>query len=172
MKRIVSLIAMISLMSVAYVAPNGKTLAQAPTHAGGSADQTDFQRYDGSYFARNDSGLKGKSSYLVLTTQAQFDAIFHPAATMGHNTFLPDKTFDTKMVVAAIYRADYLRKYDVTKVTAKGTALYVSYTFKDDSPGSARFNSPLILTVDRNHYSRVVFVANGKVARVVRVAPA
>jgi hypothetical protein len=46
-----------------------------------------FQRYE-SYFERNDSGLTGDTSYLVFTSQAQFDKIFHPAATGGQNNFL------------------------------------------------------------------------------------
>jgi hypothetical protein len=164
MKNIICLLAAISLLSVAQAS------ALAPGHPGGYEGKVDFQRYDGSYFERNDSGLKGKSSYVVLTSQSQFDAIFHPAPIMGHNTFLPEGTFNTKMVVATIHRANYVRKFDVTKVTARGRILYVSYMFKDDEPGGARFNSPLILAVDRDNYSRVVFVANGKVARAVPVA--
>ena len=72
----------------------------------GSEREPDFQRYD-SYFERNDSGLKGETSYLVFTSQAQFDRVFHPAPTMGPNGFLPEKAFDTELVIATVKRGRF-----------------------------------------------------------------
>ncbi|MGH9765541.1 MAG: hypothetical protein ACREDR_27910 [Blastocatellia bacterium] len=128
----------------------------------------DFQHYD-SYFEGNDSGLKGKTSYLVFTDKSKFDKIFHPAATMGDNSFLPENAFDTKLVIATIARGNFLRKYDLANVTAKNGRLYVWYTFKDSEDSSARFNSPLILAVDKGNYSQVVFMEKGKERRALRV---
>ena len=132
----------------------------------GSERQVDFKAYD-SYFEGNDSGLKGKTSYVVFTSQANFDKVFHPAATMGQNNFLPQHTFDTKLVVATIKRGNFLRTYELTKVTAKSGKLYVWYTVKDSADGSASFRSPLILAVDKDHYSQIVFMENGKRVRAI-----
>jgi len=133
---------------------------------GGAERELDFQRYD-SYFEGNNSGLKGKTSYLVFNSQAKFDKIFHPAATMGKNSFLPERAFQTKLVVATVTRGSFIRKYDLTKVTSKNGKLYVWYTIKDREEGSASFNSPLILAVDKKKYSQIVFMEDGKRAGAI-----
>jgi hypothetical protein len=158
MRQILCIVGMVTLMFA----------ARSSAQERGQERQVDFQRYE-SYFEKNDSGLAGKTSYLVITNQARFDAIFHPAPVMGQNAFLPDKAFDTKLVIATITRGNFLRKYEVTKMAAKNGALYVWYTFTDAQPSGARFNSPLILSVDKGDYSRVVFVEKNRGLRTVRV---
>src|SRR4051812_13498215 len=81
---------------------------QAFAQKAGSERALDFQRYD-SYFEGNNSGLKGETSYLAFTGQAQFDKIFHSAAVGGQNNFLPDNVFDSKVVLATIARGHFLR---------------------------------------------------------------
>jgi hypothetical protein len=121
-----------------------------------------FQRYDLSYFERNDTGLTARTSYMVLTRRAQFDKIFGVAPTISQNHFLPDNTFKTKAIIATIARGHFLRRYNDPKVTAKNGAIYVSYTVKDMPQNSATFASPLILAVDEGPYSEVIFVQDGK----------
>lgn len=152
-----------------YLLAAATLLFAAPASAQRRAAERElaFQRYD-SYFERNDSGLKGEKSYLAVTGQRQFDRVFHPAATMGTNNFLPDDAFKTKLVVATVKRGS-LRHYDDVKVSAKGSVLWVSYTAKDEGPGSATFASPLILAVDKGRYKEVVFVENGVRAGSVRL---
>ena len=122
----------------------------------------DFQRYDGSYFERNDTGLTAQSSYMVLTSRAQFDKIFGAAATGGQNNFLPDNLFKTKVVIAAITRGHFLRVYDSPKVTTKNGKIYVWYKVNDRQQESATYASPLILAVDKGRYSQVIFMQDGK----------
>lgn len=119
------------------------------------------QSYD-SYFERNDSGLTGDTSYLVFTSQEQFDKIFHPAATGGQNNFLPDNAFQTKMVVATIARGNFVRTYDSPRVTSKNGKLYVWYKVTDRKQESATYASPLILAVNKGRYSQVIFMQDGK----------
>lgn len=129
-----------------------------------------FQRYE-SYFEKNDSGLKGRTSYLVFTTQEQFDRIFHPATTMGQNNFLLENVFNSSIVIATIKRGRSLRWYKPSRITAENSVLYVWYTAWNSAPsGTATFNSPLILTVDKHNYSRVVFMENGKRVAVVSIS--
>jgi hypothetical protein len=81
---------------------------------------------------------------------------------MGQNSFLPEKAFQTKLVIAIVTRGRFIRKYDVTKVTAKNGKLYVWYKITDGDEGSASFRSPLILSVDKNKYSQIIFMEDGK----------
>ena len=127
----------------------------------GPERKLNFQRYGGSYFERNDTGLTAQTSYLVFTSQAQFDKIFGPAPTMGRNNFLPNNTFSTKMVFATIARGHFLRTYDDPKVTTKNGTVYVWYKVKDAQQASATFASPLILAVDKGQYSEIIFMENG-----------
>ena len=135
---------------------------------GGEERKLDFQRYDSSYFEKNNSGLEGEKSYLVLTDQEQFDKVFGPAARMGKNTFLPRDTFESKIIVATIKRGSMRRYSDVT-VTEDDGVLMVTYTAKDDKPGSATYRVPLILAVDKGEYDEVVFMENGERAGAVKL---
>jgi hypothetical protein len=133
-----------------------------------TAAPVNFQEFH-SYFAKNNSGLKGERSYLALSSQKQFDRVFGPAATMGPNSFLPTDAFKSKVVVATIKRGGALRRYDNVKVTGERGKLFVWYDAKDDAPGSATYNSPLILAVDKGKYKEVVFMENGKKAGTARL---
>jgi hypothetical protein len=158
MKRIISLLALVALVCA----------VPAPAQNGSHGLAVSSERYDG-YFERNDSGLKGKTSYLAFTTRESFDKVFHPAPTMepGEVKFLPDDAFGSKLVVATVRRGSFTSIYDVTGVEARGRTLYVRYDVKDEPRSGATFASPLILAVDRAHYSRVVFVEGGRSAAVV-----
>jgi hypothetical protein len=150
-KRLLWIVAAITLTFV----------GQAFAKKTGPERKLDFQRYD-SYFERNDSGLKGQTSYLAFTSQEQFDKIFGAAATGGENHFLPENAFKTKLVVATIARGNFLRTYDSPKVTTKNGKIYVWYKTMDKRQESATYASPLILAIDKGRYSQVIFMQDGK----------
>lgn len=152
MKRILLIVVAIALAFV----------GQAFARKAGQERKVDFQRYDSSYFERNDTGLTAKTSYMVFTSRAQFDKIFGAAATGGQNDFLPDNAFNTKVVIAAIARGNFLRTYDSPKVTTKNGKIYVWYKVNDRQQESATYASPLILAVDKGRYSQVIFMQDGK----------
>jgi hypothetical protein len=128
-----------------------------------------FTVYNG-YFQSNKAGLKGPASYLVFTDEAAFNKVFGKAAVMGQKkTYLPMGAFESKMVVAVIKRGNALWTYKVDKVTADKGTLTVHYEAKSGRPSTARFASPLIISVDKDKYSSVVFVENGKKAETVKV---
>jgi len=155
MKRIPGIITAIMLTGVAQAFATDTTTA-------GLERKLEFKRYDSSYFERNDTGLTTQTSYLVFTSRPQFEKIFGLAPTMVQNHFLPNNTFDTKIVVAAIARGHFLRKYVEPKVTAARGMIYVWYKIKDAQQNSATFASLLILAVDKGQYSGVVFMEDGK----------
>jgi len=156
MKRIIFLMAVVTLLFAAQ--PSARAVAEERDVA--------FQRHDSSYFEKNNSGLKGEKSYLVLTDQAQFDKVFGPAARMGNNDFLPAGAFANKIVVATIKRGG-MRKYSDVSVKEQNGILLVSYTATDSKPGSATFNVPLILAVEKGNYSGVIIMENGERVGVV-----
>ena len=160
MKQVLYLVAIITFIFVADSAAQN-------VGAGGNISPVEFQQYDG-YFEKNNSGLKGKTSYLVLADQGQFDKVFGSVGTAGENNFLTPDVFKSKIVVAAIKRGG-MRHYTDVKVTTQNGKLYVRYAAKDDAPGSATFSSPLILAVDKGKYGEVVFLENGKKAGTAKL---
>jgi hypothetical protein len=123
----------------------------------------DAQVHSG-YFEKNNSGLKGDTSYLAFTDQEGYDKTFGTAVVMGKKqTFLPKDAFDNKIVVAVIKRGDAISQYDVEKVTADEGKLYVQYkAMPKGGGGTAKYASPLIVSVDKGKYNEVEFIENGK----------
>lgn len=160
MKQIFYIAALITLLFVV------EGLAQKK---GESEREIESQRYD-SYFEKNNSNLKGNTSYLVITTQNQFDKVFGVAATMGQNNFLPDEFFNSKLVVAAIKRGDSIQTYELERVIEKKGKLYLSYKTKKKEAKGAFYSSPFIIAVDKGNYSQVVFIENGKKVKAVSLS--
>lgn len=156
MKRIYVLVAATTLLFAAHV----------PVRGGGEERALKFQRHDSSYFEKNNSGLQGAKSYLVLTDQPQFDRVFGAAARMGANAFLPRGAFDNRIVVASIKRGT-MRRYSDVAVTEENGVLLVSYTATDAAPGGATYRVPLILSVELGAYNGVIFMENGERVGVV-----
>ncbi len=121
-----------------------------------------FVQHSG-YFESNKSGLKGDASYLALSSEADFKKLFGMAVVMGARAkFLPKNAFATKMVVATIKRGNRIYTYKVEDVTEREGVLTVRYSAEGKEGGTAKFASPLILSLDKGNYKRVVFVENGK----------
>jgi hypothetical protein len=124
----------------------------------------EFTLHDKGHFEKNNSGLKGDASFLLFTNREDFDKIFGVGFTMGgKEKVVPKDAFDTKIVVAAIKRGNSITEYTVEKVTNDDGTLYVQYTAKaKDARGTAKYNSPLILSLEKGKYKEVVFIENGK----------
>jgi len=129
-----------------------------------------FEQHSG-YFESNKSGLKGPVSYLVFTDRTDFDKVFGVAFTMGRRpNVLPKDAFKTRLAFAVIKRGDLIWTYKVEKVTAKEGTLTVTYAATSKAGGTARFASPLIVSVDKGDYSRIDFVENGKTVDTIKVS--
>jgi hypothetical protein len=152
-------VVVLPLIGVAAPAPDGDTAKGTPV---------EFDVYT-SYFEKNDSGLKGDSSYVTLADREAFDKVFGAAATMKKQTFLPKNAFDKKMVVAVIKRGSALVEYKVEKATEDDHVLYLQYTTKTGRIGSATYRSPLIVTVPKDRFKSIVFIEDGKKAETLKV---
>jgi hypothetical protein len=145
-------------------------LAAAPVPAEDKAkiNKIAFDVHNG-HFEKNTSGLKGDSSYLVFTDRPSFDKVFGIARVIGKQNFVPKGAFEKRMVVAVIKRGNALVRYKDEQVTADGKALTVRYTATKGPAGSARFHSPLIVSLPRDKYTSVTFVENGKKAETLKI---
>ena len=135
-----------------------------------------YQSYAGArYFERNDSNLKGDSSYLVFNSAEKFDRTFGAAAINGYNLFLPNNVFDSKLVIAMIKRGESIYEYNLKDVTLKKKKLFVRYDVspkngvvsraRDD--GGYSYSTSYFLTVDKSDYSEITFIENGKNVGIV-----
>ena len=134
----------------------------------GAADKDDVKALKhtvySSYFEKNNSGLKGDASYLALKSSEEFDKLFGVAAVGTKKpSVLPKGVFDENLVVAVIKRGDTTWIYNVEKVTESEGTLTVQYKASEGKGGgTAKFASPLVLSVPRGKVTKVVFVENGK----------
>ncbi len=124
--------------------------------------------YNG-YFEKNNSGLKGDSSYLAFSDGEAFGKIFGSARVGNMQKFLPKDAFDKLFVVAVLMRGNAIVDYKVEKVTAEDKTLYVEFTAKKGEPTTAKFSSPLILAVDKDKYTSVVFIETTKKVEKIEV---
>jgi hypothetical protein len=143
--------------------------ARADDKAEPKGDKIDFDVHNG-HFESNMSGLKGDASFLAFTDAKAFGAVFGTAAVMGKKyNYMPKDAFDKKLAAAVIHRGDAPWEYKVQKATADGDTVYVQYEATAGKATSARFASPLIVSVDKGKYARVVFIENGKKAGTAEI---
>lgn len=115
------------------------------------------------HFEKNNSGLKGEPSLLLIAGQKRFDAIFGSAFTMGAKpNVVPNGAFEKRLVAAVIHRGNAVWSYEVEKATVEGGTLTVRYKATAGKPGTATFASPMIVSVDKGAIKKVVFIENGK----------
>ena len=67
-------------------------------------------------------------------------------------------------MVAVIHRGNAASTYEVEKLTTEGDTLTVRYKATEGKAGTAKFASPMILSVDKGKFKKVVFIENGKEA--------
>lgn len=132
-----------------------------------------FDAYTKGYFVRNDSGLEGEVSFLALTSEAAFDAVFGFGALMGRQLdTLPPDAFDASIVVAVIHRGDAIWTYQVDGVDVHDHDLRVSYRAHQGEPSSScRFTSPLIVRLPRHGNANVQLIENGEPVATLHLDP-
>jgi hypothetical protein len=133
-------------------------------------DKVEFKIY-GPYFEKNTSKLKGDSSYLVLSEQKPFDDVFGSGFTSAKKPVLiPKDVFEKNLVVAVIKRGMSVTTYEVEKATLKDGTLTLTYkTTAKGGGGTAKFSSPLVISVPKKDVKSVEFVENGKKVETVKV---
>lgn len=127
-----------------------------------------FEVYSG-YFVSNKAKLDGESTWRIVNDKKSFDQIFGVAFVMGDRAKrLKPNTFEDQFVLTVITTGNFLAKYEVQSIVAKGTTLTVNYQVSRQDGGTATFTSPLILSVPRRNRSSVIFVENGKTVKTLK----
>lgn len=154
MKQILFLILLVILQTSLFAAEKG--------------EEVKFKSFTSPYFERNDSNLKGKSTYLVIPDSRTFQSIFGIGRTMGKApATVPDNAFENGLVLAVIKRGEGITHYKVEGVKVVEDNLIVSYQAAMDPPGTATFHSPIIFTVEKGKYKNVIFRENDKTVEKV-----
>lgn len=133
-------------------------------------DKVEFKTYARPYFEKNNSGLMGDQSFVVIADQATFDKTFGVGFVMGKKPdMLPKDVFDKQMVLTTIKRGP-IYTYSEVSVTGADGVLYFQYTADTKGAGgTAKFASPLIVAVDKGKWKSVVFVEGGKKVGTVEI---
>ncbi len=160
-----------TLLTMLFVLPlAGVALAADDKKDEAKGKAVEYKVHDKGYFEKNNSPLKdNEPAYAAFTTKDDFDKVFGVGFTMGNKeNVLAKDAFDTKVVAAAIKRGNALTKYEVEKVTSDDGTLYVQYKAETGDASTAKYASPLIVSVDKAKYKEVVFVENGKAGKPVK----
>lgn len=124
-----------------------------------------FDTYSG-YFVVNTFEPDAAESFLVITSQEQFDKVFGSAFVMGDKSHrLPKDAFATNIVLAAVKRGPATWEFKVQEASLKDGTVELKYTATSKPSDSATFACPLIVSVPKGTYKAVQFVENGKPAK-------
>jgi hypothetical protein len=132
------------------------------------AEQKDpiaWVRHEG-HFERNDSGLKGAKSFLVVDNLEKFESIFGVAAlglgpTRKQN-FVANETFKERIVLAAIYRGNSEPNISDINIRLENETLVIRYKLRPGRDAGFAMNVPLILSIPKQKYQKIEFYENGK----------
>lgn len=132
-------------------------------------ESTQFEIYSG-YFVSNKFEPNESTSHLVIHNQADFGQIFGTARVMRDpSNRLKSGTFDTHVVLAAVYRGPKIVTFEVDGASDVGNkVLELRYAASaadatNDGGGTASYACPLIVSVPKSDYSTVRFINNGSV---------
>jgi hypothetical protein len=130
-----------------------------------------FDTYSG-YFVSNKFEPKSAESFVVITTQKQFDRVFGAAFVMQDTSHrLPKEAFKSLIVVAAIKRGNTLVEYKVSNALEINGAVQLRYATLEKKSDTAKFASPLIVSIPKGKYAAIRFVENGKEVKTVEMPP-
>lgn len=135
------------------------------TFADDNADsnKAKFTHHTG-HFEKNNSGLKGDVSVLLIHNNVEFEKVFGtvPPLRGSNNNPIPNDAFKDHVIFAVITRAAAITEYSDISVAEKDSVWTVKFQSVTGAPGTANFASPLILRVPAGKITRVIFEANGK----------
>jgi len=117
-----------------------------------------FDTYSG-YFVSNKFEPDAKESFVVISSQGQFDQVFGVAFVMQDRSHrLPKEAFKSNLVVAVIKRGNAFCEYKVENVTVEKGVIQLRYTVTSRATPETTFACPLIVSVPRGEYKGVVFI--------------
>ncbi len=125
--------------------------SQTPTTAGKAEQAVSFQTIN-QYFVKNtvhpEAGKTERQG--VCSSQAEFDALFGPAALNQENQFLPDDFFSHSFILYYIQWGDTPWEYHVEGLTSTPDGLHLRISRTGEPSPNASFASCLLLGIDKS----------------------
>ena len=115
------------------------------------------------HFEKNNSGLKGERSFLILRDYDAFEKVFGTVPPLGKrmNNPVTKADFEKGVVVAVITRGPAVTTYgDVSGASADGQ-FTLKYKSATGPAGTATFASPLLVVVPKEGLKGAIFVDDG-----------
>jgi hypothetical protein len=137
-----------------------------------TAAEIPFETYEG-YFISNRFEPNANESFVVISSQREFDDVFGVAMVMNDKSRrLPKDIFKSNIVVAAINRGSSIWRYQVEGVTVEGGVVQFRYTSKTrkSTAITLTFAYPLIVSIRKDAYKAVEFVENKKLVKRIELA--
>lgn len=124
----------------------------------------------GGHFEKNNSGLMGDASFLLIPDFAAFEKVFGTVPPVGLGKQPPGRktvpvtkaTFETSVVAAVVKRGAATTAYTDVAAYLDGDTVTVTYKAETGKATTAKFASPLFVAVPKDKVKKVVFVENGK----------
>lgn len=143
------------------------SLAASPT-----TQPVQYDVHDG-YFVSNQFEPAAERSFVVLTSQKDFDEVFGVGHVMHDQSHrLPKDAFDTRIVLGAIVRGKMMCEFRVVDVTVDHDVVTLNYTTTITPHDTAEFACPLIVSIPTGNYTSVRFIADEKLLKTVDLKPA
>jgi hypothetical protein len=122
-------------------------------------DKVSHEIYQRPYFEKNNSGLKGDRSHLVLKSNDDLDRYFGVGFVMNNNgKTVPKNSFETNIVIAMITRGKTTFEYKINSITRKEGVVTVTYaTIAQGKEGSAQFASPILISIPKEKITKIIF---------------
>jgi hypothetical protein len=124
----------------------------------------DYQNFIGNWDEQKDPVL-----YALISTPAQYNTLFHPAATMGSvRPFSPDASLYAKEQILIVARVMVNPRnmdtiFEVDRITERNQELALYYRFnKQESDVNWQGKIYLAIRIPKHNYKKVFFFENGK----------
>jgi hypothetical protein len=134
-----------------------------------AAEDLPFETYSG-YFVSNQFEPDAKQSFVVLTSQKEFDRVFGVAMVMRDRSHrLAPDAFSSQIVLSVIKRGNAFWDYRVKNITVDQGVIHVNYSATSRDTPNTTYACPLIVSVPKGEYRAVKFFENDKPVKTIEL---
>jgi hypothetical protein len=128
-----------------------------------------FDAYSG-YFVSNKFEPEAEASFVVATTEEQFNNVFGVAAVMRDRSHrLSKDAFKANIVLSAIKRGKALWEFRIDGITVKDGVVEFRYTTTEKKIEAASYACPVIVSIPKGKYKAIQFIENSKPVKTIEM---
>jgi hypothetical protein len=116
-------------------------------------------------FVKNTYKGETNPSYLLIRNYPSFDSLFGVGAVMGmdRTKLITEEKMKTGFVLSIIYQGNNIHKFNIDKITLKGSQLQVYYTSEVTTPNATwTCNCHVTALIDDCKFDSILLFENGK----------